>query len=46
MLGAQARMRAITAATKLVDEPVARSRQLRQEEIANEIIELGGRRRA
>ena len=43
MLGAQACMRAITAATKLVDEPVARARQLRQAGIADEIIELGGR---
>ncbi len=45
-----ARMRAMTAAksnvAKMLDELVARSRQLRQEEITNEIIELGGRRRA
>ena len=45
----EARMRAMTAAksnvTKMLDELVARSRQLRQEEITNEIIELGGRRR-
>ena len=45
----EARMRAMTAAksnvAKMLDELVARSRQLRQEEITNEIIELGGRRR-
>ena len=44
----EARMRAMTAAktnvTKMLDELIARSRQLRQEEITNEIIELGGRR--
>jgi len=44
----EARMRAMTAAksnvAKMLDELVARSRQLRQEEITNEIIELGGRR--
>ena len=45
----EARMRAMTAAksnvTKMLDELLARSRQLRQEEITNEIIELGGRKR-
>ena len=44
----EARMRAMTAArsnvAKMLDELVARSRLLRQEEITNEIIELGGRR--
>jgi len=44
----EARMRAMSAAktnvAKMLDELVARSRQLRQEEITNEIIELGGRR--
>ncbi len=44
----EARLRAMTAAksnvTKMLDELVAHSRQLRQEEITNEIIELGGRR--
>jgi F-type H+-transporting ATPase subunit gamma len=44
----EARMRAMTAAksnvAKMLDDLVARSRQLRQEEITNEIIELGGRR--
>jgi F-type H+-transporting ATPase subunit gamma len=44
----EARMRAMTAArsnvAKMLDELVARSRQLRQEEITNEIIELGGRK--
>jgi F-type H+-transporting ATPase subunit gamma len=44
----EARMRAMTAAKtnvgKMLDELVARSRQLRQEEITNEIIELGGRK--
>ena len=46
----EARMRAMTAAksnvAKMLDELVARSRQLRQEEITNEIIELGGRGRS
>ena len=46
----EARMRAMTAAksnvAKMLDELIARSRQLRQEEITNEIIELGGRRKA
>jgi F-type H+-transporting ATPase subunit gamma len=46
----EARMRAMTAAksnvSKMLDELVARSRQLRQEEITNEIIELGGRKAA
>jgi F-type H+-transporting ATPase subunit gamma len=45
----EARMRAMSAAksnvAKMLDELVARSRLLRQEEITNEIIELGGRRR-
>ena len=45
----EARMRAMTAAkqnvAKMLDALVARSRQLRQEEITNEIIELGGRRK-
>ena len=44
----EARMRAMNAAktnvAKMLDELIARSRQLRQEEITNEIIELGGRR--
>lgn len=44
----EARMRAMTAAktnvSKMLDELVGRSRQLRQEEITNEIIELGGRK--
>jgi len=44
----EARMRAMTAArsnvAKMLDELIARSRQLRQEEITNEIIELGGRK--
>jgi len=44
----EARMRAMTAAksnvAKMLDELVARSRQLRQEEITNEIIELGARK--
>jgi F-type H+-transporting ATPase subunit gamma len=44
----EARMRAMTAAktnvSAMLDELVARSRQLRQEEITNEIIELGGRK--
>jgi F-type H+-transporting ATPase subunit gamma len=44
----EARLRAMTAAksnvTKMLEELVARSRQLRQEEITNEIIELGGRK--
>lgn len=44
----EARMRAMTAAksnvANILDELVARSRQLRQEEITNEIIELGGRK--
>ena len=42
----EARMRAMTAAksnvSTMLDELVARSRQLRQEEITNEIIELSG----
>jgi F-type H+-transporting ATPase subunit gamma len=46
----EARMRAMTAAksnvSTMLDELVSRSRQLRQEEITNEIIELGGRRAA
>jgi len=46
----EARMRAMTAAksnvAKMLDELVSRARQLRQEEITNEIIELGGRRAA
>jgi F-type H+-transporting ATPase subunit gamma len=41
----EARMRAMTAAktnvSKMLDELIARSRRLRQEEITNEIIELG-----
>ena len=45
----EARMRAMSAAksnvAKMLDELVARSRQLRQEEITKEIIELGGRKR-
>ena len=44
----EARMRAMTAAksnvAKMLDDLVARSRQLRQGEITDEIIELGGRR--
>ena len=44
----EARMRAMTAAksnvAKMLDDLIARSRQLRQEEITNEIIELGGRK--
>ena len=44
----EARMRAMTAAksnvAKMLDELTARSRRLRQEEITNEIIELGGRK--
>ena len=44
----EARMRAMSAAksnvAKMLDELIARSRRLRQEEITNEIIELGGRR--
>ncbi len=44
----EARMRAMTAAksnvSTMLDNLVARSRQRRQEEITNEIIELGGRR--
>lgn len=44
----EARMRAMSAARsnvgKMLDELVGRSRELRQEEITNEIIELGGRR--
>jgi F-type H+-transporting ATPase subunit gamma len=44
----EARMRAMTAAktnvSKMLDELVGRSRQLRQEEITNEIIELGARK--
>ena len=44
----EARMRAMSAAksnvAKMLDELVGRSRQLRQEEITNEIIELGGRK--
>ncbi len=44
----EARMRAMSTAksnvAKMLDELVARSRQLRQEEITNEIIELGGRK--
>ena len=44
----EARMRAMTAAksnvAKMLDELIARSRQLRQEEITNEIIELGARK--
>ncbi len=44
----EARMRAMSAAksnvAKMLDELIGRSRQLRQEEITNEIIELGGRR--
>ena len=46
----EARMRAMTAAKsnvrKMLDELIARSRQLRQEEITNEIIELGARKAA
>jgi F-type H+-transporting ATPase subunit gamma len=44
----EARMRAMTAAksnvSKMLDELIAHSRQLRQEEITNEIIELGARK--
>ncbi len=44
----EARMRAMAAAksnvTTMLDDLVARSRQLRQEEITNEIIELGARK--
>jgi F-type H+-transporting ATPase subunit gamma len=44
----EARMRAMTAAkpnvSKMLDELIGRSRQLRQEEITNELIELGGRK--
>jgi len=44
----EARMRAMTSAktnvSKMLDDLVGRSRQLRQEEITNEIIELGGRK--
>jgi len=44
----EARMRAMTAAksnvSKMLDDLMARSRLLRQEEITNEIIELGGRK--
>ena len=44
----EARMRAMTAAksnvSTMLDDLVARSRQLRQEEITNEIIELGARK--
>jgi F-type H+-transporting ATPase subunit gamma len=44
----EARMRAMSAAKsnvgKMLDELIARSRQLRQEEITNEIIELGARK--
>jgi F-type H+-transporting ATPase subunit gamma len=44
----EARMRAMTAAksnvSKMLDELIARARQLRQEEITNEIIELGARK--
>jgi len=43
----EARMRAMTAAktnvSKMLDDLIARSRQLRQEEITNEIIELAAR---
>lgn len=43
----EARMRAMTGAksnvSTMLDDLLARSRQLRQEEITNEIIELGGR---
>ena len=46
----EARMRAMTAAksnvSTMLDDLVARSRQLRQEEITNEIIELGARKAA
>ena len=46
----EARMRAMSAAktnvAKMLDELINRSRQLRQEEITNEIIELGGRKEA
>jgi F-type H+-transporting ATPase subunit gamma len=46
----EARMRAMTAAksnvSTMLDELVSRARQLRQEEITNEIIELGGRKPA
>ena len=44
----EARMRAMTAAktnvSKMLDKLIGRSRQLRQEEITNEIIELGARK--
>jgi F-type H+-transporting ATPase subunit gamma len=44
----EARLRAMTAAksnvTTMLEELVARSRQVRQEEITNEIIELGARK--
>ena len=44
----EARMRAMTAAktnvSKMLDDLVGHSRQLRQEEITSEIIELGGRK--
>jgi len=44
----EARMRAMTAAktnvSKMLDDLVGRSRQLRQEEITNNIIERGGRK--
>jgi F-type H+-transporting ATPase subunit gamma len=46
----EARMRPMTAAksnvSKMLDDLVARSRQLRQEEITREIIELGARESA
>lgn len=46
----EARMRAMTAAksnvSTMLDDLVAKSRQLRQEEITNEIIELGARKPA
>jgi len=45
----EARLRAMTAAKsnveKMLDELVGRSRQLRQEEITSEVIELGGGRK-
>jgi F-type H+-transporting ATPase subunit gamma len=44
----EARTQAMTAAktnvAKMLDELIARLRQLRQEEITNEIIELGARK--
>jgi len=44
----EARLRAMTAAksnvTKMLEELIGRSRQLRQEEITSEIIELGARK--